>query len=90
MKLCKFADNEYGFHCPGCGHTHILTVNGKRNHCDASWSWNGSMNAPTFTPSLNVVGYCHSFITEGKIQFLTDCKHALAGKTVDIPEWEDQ
>ncbi len=30
---------------------------------------------------------CHSFITDGRIQFLTDSTHALAGQTVDIPEW---
>lgn len=30
---------------------------------------------------------CHSFITDGKIQFLNDCTHSLAGQTVDLPEW---
>jgi Family of unknown function (DUF6527) len=30
---------------------------------------------------------CHSFITDGRIQFLDDCTHALAGQTVDIPDW---
>lgn len=30
---------------------------------------------------------CHTFITDGKIQFLTDCTHELAGQTVDIPTW---
>ncbi len=29
---------------------------------------------------------CHSFVTEGRIQFLGDCTHALAGQTVDLPE----
>lgn len=33
---------------------------------------------------------CHSFITDGKIQFLDDCSHELRGKTVDIPEWKDE
>ncbi|GGF38066.1 hypothetical protein GCM10011321_31270 [Youhaiella tibetensis] len=32
---------------------------------------------------------CHSFVTDGRIQFLGDCTHALAGQTVDLPEhWE--
>lgn len=31
---------------------------------------------------------CHSFVTGGRIQFLGDCTHALAGKTVDLPDWE--
>lgn len=30
---------------------------------------------------------CHSFVTDGRIQFLSDCTHALAGQTVDIPPW---
>lgn len=32
---------------------------------------------------------CHSFVTDGKIQFLSDCTHKLAGQTVEIPDWED-
>lgn len=30
---------------------------------------------------------CHSFVTQGEIQFLSDSTHSLAGTTVDIPEW---
>ena len=30
---------------------------------------------------------CHSFITGGRIQFLGACTHALAGQTVDLPDW---
>ncbi len=29
---------------------------------------------------------CHSLVTDGRIQFLGDCTHALAGQTVDLPE----
>jgi len=29
---------------------------------------------------------CHSFVTDGNIQFLGDCTHALANKTVSLPE----
>ena len=28
---------------------------------------------------------CHSFIKDGRIQFLSDSTHELAGQTVDIP-----
>lgn len=31
---------------------------------------------------------CHSFVTDGRIQFLNDCTHHLAGQTVDLPEWD--
>lgn len=30
---------------------------------------------------------CHSFVSEGKIQFLSDCTHAMAGQTVELPEF---
>ena len=36
---------------------------------------------------------CHSFVTDGKVQFLSDCTHALAGQTVelaDLPEWSGE
>jgi hypothetical protein len=28
---------------------------------------------------------CHSFVEDGKIRFLNDCTHAMAGQTVDLP-----
>ena len=31
---------------------------------------------------------CHSFVRAGQIQFLDDCTHHLAGKTVPLPSWE--
>lgn len=33
-------------------------------------------------------GVCHSFVTDGMIQFLSDCTHALAGQTVALPDAE--
>lgn len=76
----------YVFTCPGCGNAHPIEV--------PPWTWNGSMTAPTFGPSLlcnpsYAEHRCHSFITDGKIRFLDDCHHELRGQTVDIPEWED-
>lgn len=29
---------------------------------------------------------CHSFVTNGSIQFLSDCSHGMKGQTVDLPE----
>jgi hypothetical protein len=29
---------------------------------------------------------CHSFVRDGKIQYLNDCTHALKGQTIDLPE----
>jgi hypothetical protein len=32
---------------------------------------------------------CHSFVTDGRIQYLGDCTHALVGQTVDLPCWQE-
>jgi hypothetical protein len=40
-------------------------------------------------PSTFKCSVCHTFMTDGKIQFLNDCTHDLAGQTVDVPDWEE-
>lgn len=77
------------FWCPGCDSPHrVLT-----DPPEQAWGWNGDLTAPTFTPSVLVTrpggipDRCHSFVTDGRIQYLTDCTHALAGQTVPLPEW---
>ena len=35
-------------------------------------------------PPVFVCSVCHSFVTDGKIQFLGDCTHELAGQTVEL------
>lgn len=32
---------------------------------------------------------CHSFVTDGNIKFLDDSTHALSGKTVELPDLDD-
>lgn len=80
---------EFIFDCPGCGCAHWVRVQGP-NPC---WTWNGDVNRPTLSPSLNVQPgtnqQCHSFISDGRIQFLADCWHELKGQTVKIPEWNN-
>ena len=41
---------------------------------------------PAGRPDAGKTHVCHSFIRDGQIQFLSDCTHALAGQTVDLPE----
>lgn len=41
-------------------------------------------------PQEKVLSVCHSFVTDGKIQFLDDCTHALAGQTVDLPDFDKE
>lgn len=30
---------------------------------------------------------CHSYVTDGRIEFLSDCSHDLRGQTVDLPDF---
>jgi hypothetical protein len=64
------------------------------------WDFDGNFDAPTFGPSvLQHFDYgapdarkrwcCHSFVRKGRIQFLGDCTHALAGQTVGLPDMEE-
>lgn len=86
-------DGALCFWCPGCDHLHRCPVSGPK-----AWGFNGNFEMPTLTPSV-LVTYksgdpdypdqrCHSFVRDGKIQFLSDCTHALASQTVDLPEWD--
>lgn len=88
MKTKRIGVNHIRFHCPGCNSSHVIIIEG-----EGAWGWNGSLEQPTFTPSVLVWNSrpelrCHSFVTDGKIQFLSDCFHALAGQTVELPEVE--
>lgn len=40
----------------------------------------------TGKPTPFSCGVCHSFVRDGRIEFLPDCTHALAGQTVELPE----
>lgn len=85
---------SYIFQCPGCGYAHkINTV--KRDDGWPVWGFNHNLESPTVTPSILVTydhgenyekKVCHSFVKDGKIQFLSDCTHKLAGQTVELPE----
>ena len=41
----------------------------------------------TFNQQDPTVTRCHSFVREGRIEFLSDCTHALAGQTVELPDF---
>lgn len=76
------------FMCPGCKYGHCVIT--------PRWSWNGSFEKPTFHPSVLTgenadfsARRCHSFVVDGKIQFLSDCHHDLASTTADLPVLDD-
>lgn len=74
----------YMIQCPACGNGHLFYT--------SNWSFDGDVEYPTFNPSMlvhaNKTGdqkRCHSFVREGKIQYLNDCGHDMKGQTVDLP-----
>lgn len=122
MNVAKQLDTLVRFYCPGCKEHHHI-----QHGADSgpNWGWNGSLDKPTFTPSVlvwwdepanlhdidalnrdiaeararreageerpkvpTVSKRCHSFVTDGRIQYLSDCTHELAGQTVDLPPLE--
>lgn len=74
------------WHCPGCEEGHGVPYHGASGPL---WHWNGSLETPTIKPSVLVTSFkgeksyrCHCFVEAGRIRFLSDCTHALAGQTV--------
>lgn len=76
------------FYCPACKSGHTI---------NKSWQYDGNKDLPTISPSVLLTGTtregevysrCHSFVKQGKIQFLDDCLHDMKGQTVDLPEIE--
>ena len=84
-KFYQESESWWMFQCPGCESLHSV---------DARWTFNGDLESPTVSPSILVRGgekdfNCHSFIRDGKIEFLSDSTHSLAGQTIEIPLWND-
>ena len=81
---------------PGVGDWNLaLPVDGS----PGSWQYNGDIYNPTFSPSIltesrggniRIILRNHVFIRDGMIQYLSDCTHEYAGKTIPLPrlrEW---
>lgn len=58
-----------------------------------TWTYNGNGMNPTVTPSIHIqvepkegpkFTVCHLFVENGKIRFLNDCRHKLAGQVVPM------
>lgn len=105
-KLVRLSDEIVAFKCPGCRGPQQLPIKGPKawqwnNSMDKptfkpsvlAW-WGG----PDPKSPVNKHGVpwnerkhvCHSFVTDGKIQFLGDCTHKLAGQTVELPEVSEE
>lgn len=115
MKMRMGDDGNPVFFCPGCKCGHKVWVAHPNEVTGATWSWNSSMDKPTFQPSIlithpiwhppvtqenqdewrknpwpqtQVTHTCHSYVTDGHIQFLADCTHHLKDQTVELPDFD--
>jgi hypothetical protein len=52
-------------------------------------TYNAEQIAKGEKPAPFSCGVCHSFVRDGKIEFLSDCTHELAGQTVELPEVDE-
>lgn len=91
-------DGRYYVYCPGCYEQAKIDFPEQEGywihaacHCFSTsvHGFNGDRESPTLTPSLLVTGRspgycCHSFVTNGDIQFLNDCSHVLKGQKVRL------
>lgn len=89
LQAIQSIPGRYVFWCPGCEALHQF---------DKGWTFDGNMESPTISPSLltrwhaegdaagTVEQVCHLFLKGGVLQFLGDCTHLLAGKSVPLPE----
>lgn len=71
----------------------LLTRSGhyapNRRETDTCWCTYNAEQREKGEPESPFTCYqCHSFIRDGKIEFLSDCTHELAGQTVELPEVE--
>jgi len=84
---------RYMFFCPGCKCGHAFET--------PKWKFNGDMNKPTIRNSILHPGSekerertngryghrCHCYVTNGKIQFLSDCTHELKNQTIELKDF---
>lgn len=61
-----------------------ILVRGKQVVRDENGHWTGEWVRDKAGKPLPLV--CHSFVTDGKIQYLGDCTHDLVGQTVELPD----
>ncbi|MGK9222085.1 MULTISPECIES: DUF6527 family protein [unclassified Microbacterium] len=90
------------FRCPGCGTNHQITtpkwefngdvdrptIGGSVLVGGTQWAADHPFHkaAHSAVPAGGAT-VCHSFVRDGRIEFLTDSTHALAGQTVELPHW---
>lgn len=98
--LRSAGDGRMLFSCPGCHEVHQVqtgegpgprwSFNGNFDQPTFTPSVLVSWSEPSDVPdefedtTKDKKMICHSFVTDGRIQFLSDCTHLLAGRTIPL------
>lgn len=93
----------YNFYCPGCLSAHTFYCN--KDYHSLVWEFNGNTEKPSFTPSLLLYTpetedpvtkekiprktICHLVMTDGIINFCSDCVHTMKGQSVPLMNWPE-
>ena len=93
------------FWCEACGFSHTVKINapdnsgwgfnGSREAPTLTPSVKLTLPRPSHNPAevndrtKDIELCCHSFVRAGRIEYLSDCTHALAGQTVDLKEFPE-
>ncbi len=104
--VLRIATGQLGFRCPGCKEMHFIGVgegpgprwgfNGDYERPTftpsilVQWSEPSEIAEEFDDTSKDRRLVCHSFVTDGQIQFLGDCSHPLAGHTVALEPSEPE
>jgi hypothetical protein len=81
--------HQFLYWCEGCGYEHTFALSNES--FGGHHQFNGNLDDPTVSPSLLQNGdkVCHSFLTNGQMQYLSDCHHHLANQTVELKDFEE-
>jgi hypothetical protein len=99
----RTTDGKARFHCPACREGHAVPIDGPRAwgfngsferptftpSILVSWSEPSDVEGEFDDLSKDKKHVCHSFVTDGVIQYLGDCTHPLAGQSVPLPAIEE-
>lgn len=100
MRAKRDDNGQILFKCPGCRHLHACDSRWNFSGDFARPTLSPSVlirvghhvtgqtkaECNACNEGLTACGICHSFVRDGRIEFLSDCTHALAGQTVDLPD----
>lgn len=94
MAVAELQDNCLRWWCDGCEDFHLVPVNVDVREAGAPDGWDyprgrfvdEALEGEALTADSNkrITPRCHTFIRQGHIEYLTDCDHSLAGKTIPM------